>query len=458
MLRISSPIVISLLVLLAAGVHLCARAESPVAKFSQWSNNTQVGIAKIQLRHSPEFGPELDVIKKSLTSVRYPTGADVIVNVQLVSDSELLERTSPYLKLPSTYNAFMITSNSASIELVAGDMNGLIYGADELNRIIETSNGKISDGVLIDYPGLKTRALHFTMKKVDVEQAKTLIDNARLHRFNTLVIGIVDGVRFDADAPNPRNDAISKYEFLEIVEYARYNGLEVVPHVPLLTHQNEFFKNKFPELMFNKVTYDPRKNEVYALVFEYLDELIELINPSAIHIGHDEAKGWTNESKKKWLRPHESPLPPNLFLQDVKKLNTFLTDKNIEVWMWGDMLIAPGEIPSMGPEDMNGRGGYQKILPEIPKNIVICDWRYYHKKPDFPSSLIYKSEGHPVLGSTWKVPKNIELFSSFMASPEMNGRGMIATTWFHVGYKEHELVNSIIEISGRNYWSPESKK
>ena len=41
--------------------------------------------------------------------------------------------------------------------------------------------------------------------------------------------------------------------------------------------------------MFNTVSYDPRKDATYAVVFPFLDELIEAVHPRAIHIGHDEA-------------------------------------------------------------------------------------------------------------------------------------------------------------------------
>ena len=45
------------------------------------------------------------------------------------------------------------------------------------------------------------------------------------------------------------------------------------------------------------------------MVFAFLDEVIEALHPKAIHIGHDEAFGWTVGQVSKWLRLGEVMIP-----------------------------------------------------------------------------------------------------------------------------------------------------
>jgi hypothetical protein len=73
--------------------------------------------------------------------------------------------------------------------------------------------------------------------------------------------------------------------FISWAAYARAHGLDVIPEVKLLTHQEQFFQKHHPGLMFNAVSYDPRKEGVYQVVFRLLDELIDALHPRAIHIG-----------------------------------------------------------------------------------------------------------------------------------------------------------------------------
>jgi hexosaminidase len=86
-------------------------------------------------------------------------------------------------------------------------------------------------------------------------------------------------------------------------------------------------------MRYNASTYDPRKEETYAIILPIIDEVITLIRPRAIHIGHDEAAGHSLESGEKWLRPGETMLPKELFLMDVLRHHNYLVERGVETWM-----------------------------------------------------------------------------------------------------------------------------
>lgn len=100
-------------------------------------------------------------------------------------------------------------------------------------------------------------------------------------------MSLADAVNLQSTARIASDNAYSKDDFIKLIKYLKNNAIEIIPELKLLTHQEkEFFKDKLPGLMYNSATYDPRKNEVYDIVFPFIDEVIEIISPKSIHIGH----------------------------------------------------------------------------------------------------------------------------------------------------------------------------
>jgi len=291
------------------------------------------------------------------------------------------------------------------------------------------------------------RALHFVLKGVTQDKAYRLIDLAHKAGFNTLIVSLADAVKWNQSGFKSRNDAISKEVLKRIVNYARINGLRFIPELVLLTHQENFLGKSRPELMYNAVTYSPNDKRVYNLLSGWLPEVIETIEPDAIHIGHDEVAGLSKWSVDRWLEAGEEGLPAKLFLADVLWLHRYLTKRNIQVWMWGDMLIAPDEFPTMKPGPLHGIAGYSELSKHIPADITICDWHYFEKV--FKSSLVFQLLGHDVLGAVWRDTPTITRFSDYIRM--IGGKGMIATTWSHVQRDEWSIVEEIIDYSGKSF-------
>lgn len=298
----------------------------------------------------------------------------------------------------------------------------------------------------------KIRALHVVAKNVEPTDMKRIIDQAHANRFNVLVLGLYNAVRFKSmPIEKEQVPTWSVDEFIEVVAYARAKGLEVVPELALLSHQ-EFLLAKYkPHLLFNATTYDPRKQEVYDIVIGLLSEIIELVHPHAIHIGHDEVSGFNPYTSRARLGRGKKMLPADLFLEDVKQIHSFLESKKVETWMWGDMLVSPEEFPDLLPQSLHGtKLGYgPELRKKLPKNIVICDWRYKDQMTTFPTMHAFKSDGFRVIGATFERSETTRNFSRYAAS--VGADGMIATTWFHVQKKEWDEVGRIIRESGESF-------
>lgn len=293
------------------------------------------------------------------------------------------------------------------------------------------------------------RIFHFVLRGITEEKAYWMAVEAKKAGFNTIQITLTDGLQLDNSPWAPREDAWSKGQFRKFVLRVKAMGIDVVPELKLLTHQEKFFQNQYPGLMFNKATYDPTNDGTYIKVFALLDEVIALVGPKALHIGHDEVAGHNEKSRLKKLNSGDTILPATLYLQDILKLHNFLEKRGIEAWMWGDMLISSDEFPSMGAKSLHGQTyGYGKKLRDaLPRSIVIVDWHYSDRQAEFHSVAVLIDEGFRVIGATWKNRKTLRNFSRYAS--ENGADGMMATTWYHVQRKEWDVVEGIIGSSGR---------
>lgn len=361
--------------------------------------------------------------------------------------------------------AYWMEIKKEGVRIVGADPEGALHGLTTLEKLFIAGGGTLKEGMILDWPDHRVRGLHLGLSGGELESErkyrhlispddfKGLIVKARQMKFNTIVVRISDGIRLKSMSKLVADDAWSVDTFLNVVNFARQNGLEVIPELKLLTHQEKLLKDKYPSLMYNKSTYDPRKEETYQVVLPILDELIDLIHPRALHIGHDEVAGHNDRSRRRWLNSEEPVLPASLFLQDVVRLYTHLQKRGVETWMWGDMLVSAGEFRQMKPNSLHGIGEYAGLLDKIPKEIVICDWHYSDTGNDFPSALAFARAGHRVIGVTWRRPDTIRNFSRYVAKMPTGGLGMLATTWGLYRKGEMQVLDEIIMNSGAAFWS-----
>lgn len=299
------------------------------------------------------------------------------------------------------------------------------------------------------------RILHVVLRGNNYADAREIVKLAKKSGFTAIQFMITRGISLEHAPWTPIPGAWSKAQLIDWVTYIRENGLEPIPEIKLLTHQDKYLAKKYPELLYNAFTYDPRLDFVYTLTFQLLDEIIDSIRPSIIHIGHDEAIGWNRAHTLKKLKTGEKPLPADLFLFDVLKLHSYLRSKDIEVWMWGDMLASPNEFPNMLANHLHGgMVGYgKKLRDQLPRDIVICDWHYFDKQEEFPFLERMQSEGFRVVAATWSNEQTIRNFARYAL--QHHAYGLMATTWYSIDSpKDGPLVDWIVRTSGRLFHDP----
>jgi hypothetical protein len=178
--------------------------------------------------------------------------------------------------------------------------------------------------------------------------------------------------------------------------------------------------------------WDPLNAEVWRVVFDLMDEIIDAFRADALHVGMDEVF-LLGSDKSPSTRGQD---PGALFARAVNELHKHLvTRRKVEMLMWGDRLID-GKKFDLGEWEAS-INGTASAVDSIPKDIIICPW-HYELRESYLSILMFIEKGFRVLPSGWKdveATKALIQFSRLHAGPKMLGH--MFTTW---GVKKEELL------------------
>ncbi len=184
---------------------------------------------------------------------------------------------------------------------------------------------------------------------------------------------------------NGEGDVLSQDEVRELIAYCRERGLEVYPEVPTLSH-TDYICMAYPEIAERQEdpypdTYCPYHPDTYKIVFDVLEEIIEVFQPKLINIGHDEFYSMCVCERCKDKKPHD------VFTYDVTKIHDFLAERGIRTAMWGDKLLPVvtkdgRTYGGAGYDRMATNGKYTYYPPTfycqfmLPRDILMLHWYY----------------------------------------------------------------------------------
>ncbi len=304
--------------------------------------------------------------------------------------------------------------------IIAGaDDAGAFYGLQSLRQLIaRTPGGVRAQGTLIrDWPFKPFRGIKLYLPgHGNIAFFKRFVrDFMALYKYNTMILEVNAAMRLDthpelnagwielgkdlnytrrdrswgpgrqyqdsANADTADGGVLEKDEVAGLVAFVRKHHIEVIPEIPSLTHSYylltrhrelaEIQEAEWPD------TYCPSEPKVYPLLFDVLDEFIEVIKPTMVHIGHDE-----------WRMPLgvcprcRGKDATELFAADLNRIYGHLREKKIATAIWGDHLIEPlrGKKLKHVPNprgtayDMPGALSPEQVNKLIPKDILIFNW------------------------------------------------------------------------------------
>ncbi len=130
---------------------------------------------------------------------------------------------------------------------------------------------------------------------------------------------------------------IEKGDVRQFAAWADQYGLEIVPEIQSLSHAYYLASAhraiaEDPDMTWPD-SYCPSNPESYRILFEVMDEYLDVLKPKRVHIGHDEWRAGAFCARCHGQDTGE------LFARDVTKVREHLDAKGIETWLWGDHFV-----------------------------------------------------------------------------------------------------------------------
>lgn len=239
---------------------------------------------------------------------------------------------------------------------------------------------------------------------------------------------------------NGGGDIYSQEEMKELVAYCAERYIEIIPEVPSLSH-SEYFLISHPELREcmdepYASTACPSNEDLYRLVFDLYDEVIEVFQPKTLHIGHDE---WWVMCVCDKCKDKDAAA---LFTQNVQKCYDYLKQKGVRTMMWADKLSAMNEKTG----EVQGGGEKHIYSTKTDTTIEVMGEKYplYEIHWFQPSKEVVEKGFHQVIHNTaacmHMLPEDIICMNWYWATEPriiddylMNGRTMVYGNCYMAG-------------------------
>ena len=239
------------------------------------------------------------------------------------------------------------------------------------------------------------------------------------HGVNTLVVRVDYNYEYQSRPELRQKNPLIRNDVKKMVLACQKENIRLIPQLNLLGHQSwagdlgkllevypEFDETPHIEMpeeyewpnddgLYCK-SYCPRHPLVHDVVFDLVDEIIEVFEADAFHAGMDEVFYIGNP---KCPRCGGSD-PSRLFAEEVRRIRDHLEEQNCELWMWGDRLLD-GKTTGLGMWEASMNNTYRAI-DMIPRDVVINDWHYNRA---VPMAVHFAMKGFDVISCPYKNPK-----------------------------------------------------
>jgi len=236
------------------------------------------------------------------------------------------------------------------------------------------------------------------------------------------------------------DDPITRETVKKVVAMCREYKIRLIPEFQSLGHQSWAEKTyalltKYPEFdetpgQFpgNKDIYCrswcPLHPDLNPIIFALFDELIEVFEADALHVGMDEVFLIGSE----FCPRCKGKDPAELFAKSVNDCYQHLVkERGVEMLIWGDRFLD-GATTGYGEWEAS-MNKTDPAIDLVPKDIIICDWHYERMK-SYPSIPLFLNKGFRVLPTSFRDPKQTKKLLDFsLAFPSERMLGHLCTIW-----------------------------
>lgn len=226
---------------------------------------------------------------------------------------------------------------------------------------------------------------------MNVKSLKQWIDITADLGYNALLLYTEDTYEVD---DNPyfgyMRGRYSKEELKEVDAYAATKGMELIPCIQTLAHLNAIVRwpDYRPHIDVNDILL-VGDEKVYELIDRMFASLAECYKSRTVNIGMDEAHML---GRGKYYDLHGEVNRFEILLTHLKRVSAIAKKYGFTLEMWSDMffrLASGGSYEWANAEDMQIS---EEITKEIPDNVQLIYWDYFHDNQERYDSMILAHE------------------------------------------------------------------
>jgi Glycosyl hydrolase family 20, domain 2/Glycosyl hydrolase family 20, catalytic domain len=285
--------------------------------------------------------------------------------------------------VPEAAEGYLLHIDTDAAVVAGRDQRGALYGVSSFIQLVEPWGHRsvfAHQASVRDWPALKLRWVHLYLPAADqlAFARRYLRDFLLRYKYNGIVLEVGGAMRLDSHpeistgwrrsvrewyAHGETMEALAegiplgaanrfaaslhvgvgggsymeKEDVRQLAAWADQYGLEIVPEVQSLSHayyiasaHREVAED--PDMPWPD-SYCPSNPESYRILFDVMDEYIDVLKPKRLHMGHDE---WRAGAFCPRCRGQDTG---ELYARDVAKIREHLDAKGIETWLWGDHFV-----------------------------------------------------------------------------------------------------------------------
>ncbi|MFC3798465.1 family 20 glycosylhydrolase [Cohnella sp. GCM10012308] len=366
--------------------------------------------------------------------------------------------------------AYAIVAEEDEITVFSASGRGLLYGAATLVRMAE--DGFVRHGLVYNRPACPVRGVKLYLPtREGIAFFKRFVDMLCRFQYNTVMLEVGGAmayerhpeinegwVRYCAEmreysgktiriqeqtfpwyknsmhVENGGGSFLTQDEVRELVQYCKARFMDVIPEVPSLSHCDYLLINH-PEIAERKNdpypdTYCPSDERSYALLFDVLDEVLDVFEPKTVHVGHDEyySIGLCERCKGKAAEA--------LYADDLRRIHGYLAEKGVRTMIWCEKLIdakdgsgkpwGGAERPMVSHETGEPFGETipptYKAIDLVPQDIQMLHWYW---QIDAAYDRLFLDRGLPLVYGNFDGPS----FLNWKARLGAGAQGGILSNW-----------------------------
>ncbi len=308
------------------------------------------------------------------------TTADIIEKIELIvpMDSSVKQFASEEcgVDMNNRPEGFVIKAEDGNVSVYSDTQKGTVYGLMSILRSLD-DDGKFGAECICDYPFSAFRGIKLMMpSRSEIREFKKFIDMMVFFRHNTVMLEIGGAMEYkrhpeinegweeyaefmseysgkskklqeftypwrknSIHSNNGGGSYLTQDEIKDLIAYCTERDITIIPEVPSTSHC-DYLLTRHPELAERPEdpypdTFCPSNPDSYKLLFDVLDEVIDVFNPEVINIGHDEyySINICDRCRKRIMTNDE------ILAEDLLKIHDYLASKNVKTMIWCDKLL-----------------------------------------------------------------------------------------------------------------------